>query len=284
MISMQQCARQGRSWALRARETSIARSRRAASRVEGTASMNGGAGRPLERNAPSGGARRRGRRSCPALPNARRAADGRGEECPGAWMVTLGRPSDGSDAEVTISSTWSPGCRRFFRAVVCPAGALADVAGSHWLNRRTDETGGGIATEPAVHLGRDQPSAMAAWLCRYGCRPCLCPPGTPAGTGVTEASLRLTGSGSLAGVFRGGRGCGGGAGRCTRMRAGPWRADGAEDGFIGTRQLVIHIPQSADRPAHSRHCPPRTLAATCRCHRYHLSVVRDGLCVKPLLH
>jgi hypothetical protein len=104
--------------------------------------MNGGAGRPLkgmllrEAHAGAGGGLAR---PCQTL-GARLMVVVRSVWVRG-WG-TLGRPSDGSDVEVTRSSTWSPQAADDFRAVVCPAGALAEVVGSHWLNRHTDETGG----------------------------------------------------------------------------------------------------------------------------------------------
>jgi hypothetical protein len=162
-----------------------------------------------------------------------------------------------------------------------PAGAPAEFAGSYWLNRHTDE------------LARDSHRSCSA--SRPGSAVCHGRPGVPfigaahacarrdsGGHRRHQASL-AAGSGGPAGVFNGCRGCGGWGGGCARLRAGLWRADGAGDGFMGTHQFVIDVPEGADRPAHTRRCPPRTLAASCRCHRDHLSAVRAGLCVKPLL-
>ena len=108
-----------------------------------------------------------------------------------------------------------------------------------------------------------------------------------AGTVVSTASFRRTGSCGPAGMFRGrclraAGSDGGAAGGGARRGTGRCRSGGAEDGFVGTHQFVVEVSESANRPVHGRRRPPGTLAPLlCRCHNDHLFVMQDGLLVRP---
>jgi hypothetical protein len=101
--------------------------------------------------------------------------------------------------------------------------------------------------------------------------------------GLTGAERPSAYSGGPAGPIRaclGGRGLGVGATRAccgahrwaggTARAPGRRRANGAEDGFIGARQLVVDVPECADRPAEGSHRPAGA-RAPCRHHRDHPS-------------
>ena len=61
-----------------------------------------------------------------------------------------------------------------------------------------------------------------------------------------------------------------------------WCTGGAEDGFVGTHQLVIDMAEGGCRPAYGRHHPPgRRAPLPRRCHCDHLFVMQDGLLLRP---